>query len=254
MLAAAQAFDAVADVFAQRFGDWRSVAAQRRAVRLELLRAFPHGSSVLEIGGGIGDDAVWLTRLGRPVFLTDAAPAMVRVARQRLGDRAAVCPAEELEALDQPIFDGAFSNFAALNCVPDLTPVGRGLARLVRSGGQLVLVLFGICPPGEVIVQLARGDVRAAFRRSRLTAAARLGGREFLVHYHRPREIIRAMAPWFRFVGRRGIGVCVPPSAAEPWISAHPRLLETLAAMDRAVARPLARFGDHVAYRFERIA
>ena len=254
MLAAAQAFDAIAEVFDQRFGAWRSVAAQRHAVRVELEQAFPPGSSLLEIGGGTGDDAVWMTRHGRTVFLTDASPAMVRIAEQRLGGRAAVCPAEELETLDQPPFDGAFSNFAALNCVSDLQPVAKGLQRLVRPGGQVVLVLFGTCPPGEVIVQLLRRDMRAAFRRRQLTAPARLGGQEFLVHYHRPREVIRSMAPWFRFVGRRGIGVCVPPSAAEPWISAHPHLLSALAAVDRAVARPLAGLGDHVAYRFERVA
>ena len=254
MQAAAQAFDAVADVFDQRFGAWRSVAAQRSAVRGELLLAFPPGSSLLEIGGGTGDDALWMTQHGRTVFLTDAAPSMIKIARQRLGERAAVCPAEQLEELDQPLFDGAFSNFAALNCVADLRPVAKGLQRLVRPGGQVVLVIFGTCPPGEVIVQLLRGDVKAAFRRRHLTAPARLGGREFLVHYHRPREVVRAMAPWFRFVGRRGIGVCVPPSAAEPWISGHPHLLGALEAMDRAVAGPLAWLGDHVAYRFERVA
>ena len=254
MLAAAQAFDAVADVFEQRFGAWRSVTAQRRAVRMELLRVFPSGSSLLELGGGTGDDALWLTHQGRPVFLTDASPAMVKVAGDRLGGHAVVCPAEELGALDQPPFDGAFSNFAALNCVPDLRPVASGLQRLVRPGGKVVLVLFGTFAPGEVIVQLARRDVRAAFRRMRLSAPARLGGRDFLVHYHRAQEVVRAMGPWFRFVGRRGIGVCVPPSAAEPWISGHPRLLGAMAALDRAVAKPLARFGDHVAYQFERLA
>jgi SAM-dependent methyltransferase len=197
---------------------------------------------------------VWMTGHGRTVFLTDASPAMVRIARQRLGERAAVCPAEQLDELDQPLFDGAFSNFAALNCVRDLQPVASGLRRLVRPGGRVVLVLFGTCPPGEVIVQLLRRDVKAAFRRRRLTAPARLDGREFLVHYHRPREVRRAMAPGFRFLGRRGIGVCVPPSAAEPWISAHPLLLGALTAMDRAVAGPLAWLGDHVAYQFERVA
>ena len=59
-------------------------------------------------------------------------------------------------------FDGAFSNFAALNCVTDLTPVGRGLAALVRPGGKVLLVIFGVCPPGEWVVQLLRGDLRAA--------------------------------------------------------------------------------------------
>ncbi|HKG91054.1 MAG TPA: methyltransferase [Gemmatimonadaceae bacterium] len=259
---AARAFDAVAESFDRRFGEWRSVAAQRRAVRAVLLRAFPAGSRVLEVGGGTGEDARWLADHGREVLLTDASPAMVRVAAAKLGGqpRPRVVPAEHLEwlawerdASGEPPFDGAFSNFAALNCVADLTPVARGLARLLRPRAQVALVLFGALPPGEVAVQLARRDARAAFRRlARGDVPARLGGREFSVRYHRPRDVSAAFVPWFRPVQRRGIGVFVPPSAAEPWISGHPRLLGALEALDRAASRPLALLGDHVLYHFER--
>jgi hypothetical protein len=62
------------------------------------------------------------------------------------------------------------------------------------------------------------------------------------------------LAPDFRLRARKGIGVAVPPSAAEPWISQHPRLLDALERADRAIARPLAALGDHVLYRFERTA
>jgi hypothetical protein len=48
------------------------------------------------------------------------------------------------------------------------------------------------------------------------------------------------------------VGVFVPPSAAEPWISAHPRLLGALETLDKGLAGPLAAFGDHVLYRFVR--
>jgi hypothetical protein len=46
--------------------------------------------------------------------------------------------------------------------------------------------------------------------------------------------------------------VFVPPSAAEPWISDHPRLLQALQALDGALAGPLAMLGDHILYRFVR--
>lgn len=51
---------------------------------------------------------------------------------------------------------------------------------------------------------------------------------------------------------RQGIGVFVPPSAAEPWISCHPRFLAMLEALDRLVGRPLAGFADHILYEFVR--
>jgi SAM-dependent methyltransferase len=251
--AAALAFDAIAERFDERFGEWQSVAAQRRAVYASLLRAFPVGARVLEIGGGTGIDAAWLTARGRHVFLTDASASMVRIAQQRLGRRTAVLAAEDVGELDMPPFDGAFSNFAALNCVLDLPAVAKGLGKLIRPGGQAMLVFFGGFCPGELVVQLLRRDFRAAIRRFQHDAPARLGSQQFTVRYHRSWEITNAMRPWFRLVRRRGIGVFVPPSAAEPGISRHPRLLSAMEAIDRVVSGPLAGFGDHVLYQFERI-
>jgi SAM-dependent methyltransferase len=262
--AAAEAFDAVAEQFDARFGGWLSVAAQRRAVRAELLQAFPSGARVLEIGGGTGDDAAWLSRRGRDVLLTDASATMVRLASARLerlgGPAAQVLAAENLATLAEEreragsaLFDGAFSNFAALNCVIDLAPVGAALARLVRPGGQLALVVFGTWSPGEWLLECVRGRPKNAFRRlHRGDVSARLSGKPFVVRYHRRRAITAALAPWFRLTATRGVGLFVPPSAAEPWISSYPRVLALLERLDQLVSRPLAPLGDHVLYRFER--
>jgi len=256
---AAAAFDAIAPAFDERYGPWLSVNAQRRAVRADLERAFSPGSSVVEVGGGTGEDARWLAERGRRVLTTDASPAMVRIAAEKLagvaGSHAQVLPAEQLATLDAPpaSFDGGFSNFAALNCVIDLEPVARGFSRLLRPGARLLLVLFGPLPPGEVIVQLLRGTPRQGFRRLATgDVPARLGGRHFTVRYHRPRQIVTTFAPWFRPIRRRGIGVFVPPSAAEPWISEHPSLLSLLEAADRVVSRPFALLGDHLLFDFVR--
>src|SRR6185503_14599440 len=81
---AARAFDAVAERFDERYGAWLSVAAQRRAVRAELERAFPPGAHVIEVGGGTGEDARWLSERGRTVLLTDVSPTMVCIAEEKL--------------------------------------------------------------------------------------------------------------------------------------------------------------------------
>jgi ubiquinone/menaquinone biosynthesis C-methylase UbiE len=252
---AAQAFDAIAASFDDRFGEWKSVAAQRRAVRRELLRIFPKGGDILEIGGGTGEDAVWLAEHGYRVQLTDPSPSMVEIAQRKLlplGAPAPRCAPAESLAMDEE-FDGAFSNFAALNCVTDLSAVARGLARAVKSGGAAVLVLFGTFSPGEWIVEAAHGRPRAAFRRfTREPVSARLGGREFTVRYHRTDDVRSAFQPWFELESRKGIGICVPPSAAEPWISRHARVLNALERIDRLIARPLSPLGDHVLYVLRR--
>ena len=257
---AAQAFDAIAADFDARFIPWRSVQAQRRAVRRALTEAFPEGARLIEVGGGTGEDALWLAEQGRQVLLTDASPSMVAAASAKCGDRVrtAIAAAEDFDDLadllaGEPLFDGAYSVFAALNCVSDLTGFAQALARLLRPEAPLLLVLFGTCCPGEMIVETLRGRPRSALRRFRRgDIPAKLGGREFTVRYHRARDLARMMSPWFHLESRKGIGVFVPPSAAEPWISSHPRLLGALEALDRLATSPLAALGDHVLYRFLR--
>ena len=263
--AAALAFDAVAPVFDERFGAWASVAAQRRAVRSVLLQTLPPGGCVLELGGGTGEDAAFLASRGYDILLTDPSPAMVSLAQPKLAPfygRAEIAAAEEMEGFAArylsaggEMFDGAFSNFAPLNCVMDLDPVARGLARLLKPNAPALLVLFGTFCPGEIATELMRRRPGQALRRHKRGAvAARLAGREFDVIYHRRKALQRAFQPWFVLERRIGIGIAVPPSAAEPWISAHPRLLNAMETLDRFLSRPLAGMGDHVLYLFRRTA
>jgi SAM-dependent methyltransferase len=260
---AAVAFDEVAPIFDLRFGTWQSVAAQRRAVRAALLRVFPTGGHILELGGGTGEDAVFLTERGFNTYLTDPSPAMVERAKAKLaplGARAEVVAGEELEdfavnrlSTGGAMFDGAFSNFAPLNCVADLESVARGLAKLLKPGAPAMLVLFGTFCPGEMLVEVLCGRPHLALRRWRRDEVpARLAKREFSVVYHRRMAMLRAFGPWFVLEKRLGIGVTVPPSAAEPWISRHPHLLAAMERLDGKLARPLAMLGDHVLYQFRR--
>ena len=261
---AVRAFDALAGAFDERFGSWESVAAQRRAVRRALLDTFPEGASLIELGGGTGEDALFLARNGRRVLVTDGAPRMAARTSEKaraasLGGRVTAerVSLEELDvwarAYKGAPFDGAFSNFASLNCVTDRRPVAQGLARLLPPGRRALLVVFGPCCPGEMLVLLARGKGRAAFRRlARTSAPARVGGESFTVTYPTPRALAREFAPWFQLRGTLGVGVFVPPSSAEPGVSRFPRLLGVLEALDRVFEKPLALLGDHVLLDFER--
>jgi len=262
---AAQAFDAIAPAFDQRFGAWFSVMAQRRAVRAALLQQFPESGHILELGGGTGEDASFLAGVGYEILLTDPSPTMVEFAKAKLsplGSQAQVAAGEELEDFAArylseggELFDGAFSNFAPLNCVVDLAPVARGLAKLLKPGAPAMLVLFGTFCPGEMLTEVLHNRPSQALRRfKRGRIPARLSKREFSIVYHRHSALARTFAPWFVLEKRIGIGVTVPPSAAEPWISEHPRLLAAMEAIDRALSRPLAMLGDHVLYQFRRTA
>ncbi len=264
--AALRAFDSVAPTFDERFGQLLSVAAQRRAVRQQLLRSFPIGGKLLEIGGGTGEDAIFLGKRGRHVLLTDGAEGMVAVAAKKIAmrdcERVVRVRSLRIENLsdlldDQTIevpFDGVYSNFASLNCVENLAPVGRALAALIKPGGLALLVMFGSCSFGEIIVQLSQGNFANAFRRLRSGSAvnARLNGHDFPVWYPNPLSVARAFQPYFSLRTKRGIGVFVPPSAAEPGISRFPRVVNALEGLDRVVGRPLAFLGDHILLTFTR--
>lgn len=259
---AARAFDGVASHFDARFGAWQSVAAQRRAVRSALLQRLPAGGTILEVGGGTGEDAAFLAERGFNVLSTDPSPTMVSLASEKLarfGYSAEIVLAEEMEQFAEQYlsqhklqFDGAFSNFAPLNCVEDLTPIAKGLAALLRPGAAAALVLFGTFCPSEIAVEILRRRPRHALRRLRKSVSARLEHCEFQVFYHRRADLLRVFAPWFVLERRVGIGVAVPPSAAEPWISNHPNLLASMETIDRSLARPFAMLGDHVLYQFRR--
>jgi hypothetical protein len=139
--------------------------------------------------------------------------------------------AMERESAGEAPFDGVFSNFAALNCVDDLETV-RGLARLLPSVRPHCSSLRYALLPAKSWCNSREATRAAALRRRARCGARTVGRRAFDVRYHSAGELADAMAPWFRLRRRIGVGVLVPPSAAEPWISRHPALVRALERMD----------------------
>ena len=262
---AAQAFDAIAPAFDQRFGTWLSVMAQRRAVRAALLQEFPENGHILELGGGTGEDASFLAGVGYQVLLTDPSPTMVELAKSKLsplGSHAQLVAGEDLEDFavrrlsegGEP-FDGAFSNFAPLNLYrqPSTCSARTCEAAQAWCSGHACTVRNHL--PAEMLTEVLHNRPSQVLRRfKRGQISARLSKCEFPIVYHGGSALTRSFTPWFVLEKRIGIGVTVPPSAAEPWISQHPRLLAAMEALDRVLSRPLAMLGDHVLYQFRRTA
>jgi SAM-dependent methyltransferase len=251
-------FESLAPSYDETFTRSRIGTRMRRAVWRRLDAAFAAPSRVLELGCGTGEDAVHLAGRGVSVLATDPAAGMVAEARAKVG-RAGLAErvttrtldAGRLHEADLGSFDGAFSNFGALNCVPDLAAVPAGLSKHVRPGGRVVLCLLGRYVPWEWGWFLARGDRRSAFRRLAEGGAEWRGLR---VAYPPLRELRRLFAPGFRFLGARAIGVFVPPSYAEAWAGRHPRLLAALDTVERRVEvlPPFPSLADHVLLELER--
>jgi SAM-dependent methyltransferase len=257
-------FDAIAERYDETFTTSRVGRAQRASVWKELEKAFRTGDRVLEIGCGTGVDACFLADHGVKVIACDNSPQMIAVATRRVaqGDKLSLVyphllAAEDIDTLrNGDSFDGAFSNFGALNCVEDLQQFARDLAALLKPGATILLCWMGPCCLWEIAWYLAQGKPGKAFRRFRRGGVtARLTeGATVRVRYPSVRLLGRTFAPEFRLVSIKGIGVSVPPSYLETGANRFPRWFELSMQADSILGRcPGIRvLADHILLEFRR--
>lgn len=155
-----------------------------------------------------------------------------------------------------PQFDGALAAFGVLNCLdaPGRVAVARGLAPLVRPGGRLVLVVMGPLCPWEIAWHLLRGRPKAAVRRWRSGAWARVSGAAVQVWYPSPRRLAREFGDGFRAVATAGIGALLPPPYLEPLVQRRPQAFQRLARLERrwSTTFPWTWLNDHYLLVLER--
>lgn len=257
-------FDHVADTYDRDFTNSLIGRAQRDSVWKELDRCFHPGQRILELNCGTGVDAVHLAERGVEVLACDVAPRMIQVARQRLASpgRAArlefrVLATEQIAALaGEGPFDGAFSNFAGLNCLRDLRAVACDLAGLLAPGATVLLCMAGRAVAWEIVWYLGHGNFRKAFRRFRRggTIGRLAEGVTVEVYYPSVSDMARWFAPEFRLRRWKGVGVTLPPSYLEPCARRFPGVLKSMVRADRWLAGvPVIRaLADHVLLEFQR--
>ena len=259
------AFDAVAEVYDDRFTNSLVGRAQRESVWREMDRLFHRGQKVLEINCGTGVDALYFSERGIDVLACDASPQMVEVARRHLEMsphrdcvKLSILAIEQIGQLEsEGLHDGVLSNFSGLNCVADLQPVARDLAKLVRPGGTAVLCLFGRFCLWEMLWYILHGDIRKAFRRLRGNGVVSTlaPGHSVVVRYPSVSSVRCDFYPHFRLVGWKGTGIAVPPSYVEHLANRFPRLFKFAARIDSFLGSipGFRALGDHVVLVFERV-
>jgi SAM-dependent methyltransferase len=240
-------FDKVAYDYDRLWSSSRIGTSQRSAFWQAVDPLFTAGERVLDLGCGTGVDARHLQAAGVDVLGIDSSPKMIAIAQQR-GIDARLLPIEEIGSL-RGQFDGAISNFGALNCVRDLDVTVSALAKLMRRGGHIALCFLGRVCAWEISYYLFRGNPGKAFRRLKGRCGSDLVKDVF---YFASSSIIAAFEPDFRLRRRLGIGLFVPPSYVG---TLNERLVTRLSAADRRLAhRPILRaLSDHSLYVFERL-
>lgn len=255
----ANAFDGAAADYDARFAGRELGRWLRARVHDQLGPRLRPGMRALELGCGTGEDALWLASLGLDVVATDASPAMIGQARAKAdGDsrgRAirfqaldARDPAAAPEVLADGPFDLVFSNFGALNCVPDRGPLAAWAARAVAPGGLFAATLMGPFCLWETLRFMARGRLPSAFRRAAGPRLAAVGpGAAVEVCYPRPARFRRDFAPDFVHQATVAVGVLLPTSDQADLVDRHPGLFRRLERLDRRLAPlfPFRFLGDH---------
>ena len=257
-------FDSVADFYDDAFTNSFIGRAQRSVVWNQLDKTFTSGNRVLEIGCGTGVDACHLADRGVAVTACDNSRRMIELTARRVEQDqkqalvdARLLAAENLNELSgNHLFDGAFSNFGALNCVRDPANLASSLARLLRPGAIALLCWMGPFCLWEVIFYLVRRDPAKAFRRFRRDGViARLGdGPAVRITYPSLRNLARAFAPHFRLTSVYGVGVFVPPTYCEQWSREFLRLLRLAEHWDSVAGKcpGIRMLADHILLSFER--
>jgi len=184
-------FQQIAPQYAALWSDTPGGRAQREQVWGEIDDLFHAGDHILDLGCGTGDDAVHLMSNDVQVRALDSAPGMVEIARTR-GVDARQMAIEDVDSLEGE-FDGAISNFGALNCVADLGGLSKALSRLVRPGGKLAFC---------VMSRYCWND----WRHFRQRWSGHTVWRGIDVYYRSARSIASAFAPEFEFERRVAVG------------------------------------------------
>ncbi len=259
------AFDSLAPTYDDTFTNSPIGRFLRAEIHARLDLYFREGDHVLELGCGTGEDALYLAERGVHVTATDASERMLHIVRAKAADNHLISCSHldlrELSTNDQQLsatsFDGAFSNFGAMNCLDDWRGIAAWLAVRMKPGGIVGLGVMSSMCLWEPLWHSLHGDWWTGTRRWRQNTTFQPDDTTtpISITYPTIRRLTRDFAPHFRRVHVQGVGLFLPPSDVFGAIEKRPRLMKRLMRLDARFTkyRQLALFADHYWIEFERI-
>jgi ubiquinone/menaquinone biosynthesis C-methylase UbiE len=238
---AAEAFTLQSSIFDSVYSTNTIINYKRERVREHVARYLKPADNILELNSGTGEDAIYFARQGYKVHATDISVGMQsvlkkKVKRLRLEDKISceVCSYTQLTALqNKGPYDYIFSNFAGLNCTPDLDKVLASFDALLNPQGMVTLVLLPKFCLWETML-VFKGKFRTAARRwlSKNGAKANVEGQSFKCWYYNPSFVIPQLKDEFNVLSVEGLCTVVPPSYIEYFAEKYPKAYKLLCSKE----------------------
>ena len=229
--------------------------ARIRKLRLELINSmFGAGSWLVHLGCGCGIETVELARSGCRLWGIDISPALIARARERARNaglpeervRFEVLPASRVEELSAEIPDqrltGALTSTRVLNLEPDLEGVKRGLSRLVRPSGRVMLFALNRRSAFARFYHLAHlqpAKARARLQEPATMTLSSIGEKGIPARYYDPQELADAFKPGFVVDRRFALTALTPGLDYGDVFERHQRPASWLSTIDNAIRENL---------------
>jgi len=213
----ARYYDVDAANFEERY--WANPVLQRiRQSFREVVKTHPF-EQVLEIGCGTGIDLAHFGSIfpERRFYGIDVSPAMVAHAATKINDlkldnvMVKVGTPEQLAALFPAVrFDLIYVFFGALNTVEDLQQLEPVLKKCLQPQGTMVLTFVNKWYLADIVINLAKGRFRRAFRRSYATWDGYSDTKKLESRCLSPLGVKRALGREFDLTLTRGYSIFYP--------------------------------------------
>lgn len=253
---AADAFSRQSSIFDELYGFNPIINYKRERVRNHVLQYLPARAHILELNAGTGEDAIFFAQQGHQVHATDIAEGMQQVLKEKVAFHqlssnisTEICSFHALDQLQQQgPYDHIFSNFAGLNCSPQLDQVLASLPALLKPGGTITLVIMPRFCLWEVLLAL-KGDFKTAFRRfrGRNGSPAQVEGVPFYCWYYLPSYVRKHLKQECIHLCTETLCALVPPSYLENFPFRFRHLYRWLQQAENKAKtlRPLTVMGDY---------
>ncbi len=252
----ADAFNKQSAVFDALYQRNAIVEYKRQRVRSHLEKYLPAQANILELNAGTGDDAIYFAEKGYDVHATDIASGMqkqliIKSEQKNLTAKISteLCSFMQLEQLKhRGPYDAIFSNFAGLNCTPELRKVIQLLPPLLKRNGIATLVIMPPFCLWELALVLRR-DFKTAFRRFNSAKGKRtqVEGLPFTCWYYTPSQVAAFGKDYFDVVSTEALCSVVPPSFFTHFPEKYPQLLSCLVQKEKRWCEswPWKNIGDY---------